>query len=139
MPILEKFPATGAEHCEGVGTMTEQAISFQDEEGVTVAILHDPELTAATGEILQARLLELTTSERPARFILDLSNLKFLGSVGLGMLVVFLKRVKTHEGRLALAGLTGYCRNVIEVTGLCKVLDLHKDVPSALAAMQHTG
>lgn len=119
--------------------MTEQGISFRNEGDVTVAILQEPELTAATGEILQARLLELTASERPARFILELSNLKFLGSVGLGMLVVFLKRVKAHEGRLALAGLTGHCRNVIEVTGLCKVLDLYKDVPSALAAMQHTG
>jgi len=119
--------------------MTEQTISFQDEGDVTVAIVRDPELTAATGEVLHGKLLELTTAERPARFILDLSSLKFLGSVGLGMLVVLLKRIKACEGRLALAGLTGHCRNVIEVTGLWKVLDLYKDVPSALATMQHTG
>ena len=119
--------------------MSEEPISFQEEADVTVAALQDPELTAAIGEVLHGKLLELTTAERPVKFILDLSNLSFLGSVGLGMLVVFLKRINAHEGRLALAGLTGHCRNVIEVTGLCKVLDLYKDVPSALAAMQDTG
>ena len=119
--------------------MSEEPVNFEEQADVTVAALQDTELTASIGEVLQGKLLELTTADRPVKFVLELSNLRFLGSVGLGMLVVFLKRIKAHEGRLALAGLTGHCRNVIEVTGLCKILDLYKDVPSALTAMQHTG
>ena len=111
-------------------------VHFQTVDDVTVATPQEPEITPKIGEVLRARLLELASAGQPAKFILDLSNLTFLGSIGLGVLVVFLKWVKASNAQLALAGLTKHCRNVMEVMGLNRVFKLHDSVSAAIEALQ---
>jgi len=112
----------------------ENMLSFQRMDEVTVARLEYSEVTAETGELLHNRLLALAESEK-RDLVLDLSNLRFVCSVGLGVLVVLLKKVKEHGGRLALAGVTGHCLSVLKVTGLTKVFDLHPTVEAAIQAL----
>jgi len=116
--------------------MSEQTISFEDVGDVTVAALRGCEITLQTGEVLYARARDLSDADRPVKVVLDLSRLTFLGSVGLTVMVVFLKRVSSADGRFALAGMAGQCRKVMSVIKLDKVFDLYEDVPAALEAMQ---
>ena len=59
-----------------------------------------------------------------------------MDSVAMGGMVVLLRRVKRAEGRLALAGLSGHCLNVMQVTGLEKVFDLYASVQDALEGIR---
>jgi anti-sigma B factor antagonist len=68
--------------------------------------------------------------------IVDLSKVKFIDSIALGSLVVLLRRVKATDGRLAMTGLSGHSRRVLQVTGLDNVLDLFDGTDTAMAEFQ---
>jgi anti-sigma B factor antagonist len=64
----------------------------------------------------------------PVRIALELSDVAFMDSSSLGMLVCCLKRVRERDGRLVLVGVSGSPMKVLSLTGLDRVFDL---VPSA--------
>jgi anti-sigma B factor antagonist len=66
--------------------------------------------------------------------ILDLEEVAFLDSTGLGVLVGGLKRVRAHDGSLALVCTQERILKVFRITGLTKVFRIHASVPEALAA-----
>jgi anti-sigma B factor antagonist len=65
--------------------------------------------------------------EPPVRVALDLSDVSFMDSTSLGMLVTCLKRVRERDGRLVIVGVSGSPMKVLTLTGLDRVFDL---VPS---------
>ena len=121
---------------EVVMPMTDTSTVFEDLHDVIVVRVRDKEISYRTGESLHAQMAALQDDRKSPKFVLDLSNITFLGSIGLTVLVVFLKRVKTMDGQLAIAGLTGQCRNVMSVTRLDKAFDFYADTDEAVAALQ---
>ena len=65
--------------------------------------------------------------EPPVRIALDLSEVDFMDSSSLGMLITCLKRVRERDGRFVLIGVAGSPMKVLALTGLDRVFDL---VPS---------
>ncbi len=63
----------------------------------------------------------------PVRLALDLSEVDFMDSSSLGMLITCLKRVRERDGRMVLVGVSGSPMKVLTLTGLDKVFEL---VPS---------
>lgn len=59
---------------------------------------------------------------------LDLSELEFLDSFGLGVVVGGLKRARTHDGDLVVVVGDGRIRHLFEVTGLDAVIRLAGDL-----------
>ena len=80
--------------------MNGMSVSFRDIDDITVATVLGQDITYEVGEALQSRLRAPGGGGEPASFVLDLSSVTFLGSIGLTVLVVFLKRVKTAGGHL---------------------------------------
>jgi len=64
----------------------------------------------------------------PLRLALDLSQVDFMDSSSLGMLITCLKRVRERDGRMVLVGVSGSPMKVLTLTGLDKIFEL---VPSA--------
>ncbi len=64
--------------------------------------------------------------------VVDLEQVEFLDSTGLGVLVGGLKRVRTHDGSLSLVCTQERLLKIFRITGLTKVFDIHTDVQSAL-------
>ena len=91
------------------------------------------EVDVATAPRLRERLVDLV-SEGNHRVVVDLENVDFLDSTGLGVLVGALKRVRTHDGDLALVCTQPRILKVFEITGLTKVFSIHKSVDEATAA-----
>ena len=116
--------------------MNDISAVFENVQDVIVVRIRGKEISYRTGESLHAEMAPFQDDRKSLKFVLDLSNLTFLGSVGLTVLVVFLKRVKTMGGQLAIAGLTGQCRNVMSVTRLDKAFDFYPTVDEAVAAFQ---
>jgi anti-sigma B factor antagonist len=62
--------------------------------------------------------------EPPVDIALDLSDVSFMDSSSLGMLVGCLKRVRERDGRMVLAGVGGSPMKVLSLTGLDRVFEL---------------
>lgn len=91
------------------------------------------EVDVATAPRLREQLIGLV-NEGSHRIVVDLTAVDFLDSTGLGVLVGALKRVRTHDGDLALVCNEPRILKVFEITGLTKVFAMHTDVDQAVAA-----
>jgi len=91
------------------------------------------ELDLHTSPQLRDHALALL-GEPPVRIALDMSDVSFMDSSSLGMLVTCLKRVRERDGRLVLAGVNGSPQKVFTLTGLDRVFDMVpsvEDLPTA--------
>ncbi len=116
--------------------MANETITIETTGNVTVVTLSIAEITFNVSEQLQADITSLAGEQPGMAVVLDLSALKFLGSLGLTTLVVILKRLREAEGRFLIAGLAGQRLRVMELMRMTKVFELHPDVPSALQAVE---
>jgi anti-sigma B factor antagonist len=69
------------------------------------------------------------------RLVIDLSDVVFLDSTGLGVLIGVLHRLRSRDGSLALAGANDRVYKVFRTTQLTKVLTLTETVAEAIAAI----
>ncbi|HSU73527.1 MAG TPA: STAS domain-containing protein, partial [Terrabacter sp.] len=66
--------------------------------------------------------------------VVDLTDVTFLDSTGLGVLVGRLKLTRTRGGLMRLVGRDDRVLKVFAITGLDKVFEIHPDLEAALAA-----
>jgi anti-anti-sigma factor len=69
------------------------------------------------------------------KLILDLTNLSFLDSAGVGMLVVCSSDMEQKGGKLAVAGAAGKVKQVLEITHINKVIRMYPDLVSACSGL----
>ncbi|MBX3721660.1 MAG: STAS domain-containing protein [Turneriella sp.] len=70
------------------------------------------------------------------RYIFDLTDLAFVDSSGIGILVSFVSMTKkTEGGKVILCGLNAQIRNIFEVTRLLSVFTVVEDLAAARTAM----
>ena len=89
------------------------------------------EVDVYTAPRFRERLIELVT-EGKHRIVVDLESVDFLDSTGLGVLVGGLKRLRSHDGDLALVCTQPRILKVFEITGLTKVFSIHESVDAAV-------
>ena len=70
--------------------------------------------------------------------ILNFTNLGYMNSSGIGLLVTLLIRVQRNKQTLAAVGLTEHYRQIFELTRLNEAIAGYPDEASALAAIQST-
>ena len=71
------------------------------------------------------------------RFLLDLSDLAFVDSSGIGVLVSFVSMARKTEGaKIVLCGLNPQIRSIFEVTRLLSVFNVVEDRPAAKQEIQ---
>src|SRR4051812_29862570 len=91
------------------------------------------EIDVATAPRLREQLISLVNDQR-YRIVVDLDDVDFIDSTGLGVLIGALKRVRTHEGDLALVCAEPHILKVFEITGLLTVFAVHPTVDAAVSA-----
>lgn len=80
------------------------------------------EIDAYTAPLLRATLTELTAPAR-YRIAVEMSQVTFMDSSGLGVLVGAVKRAKSGGGGVALVGCGEHILRVLRVTGPSRVLE----------------
>jgi anti-anti-sigma factor len=68
------------------------------------------------------------------RLVIDMSALDYLSSAGLRALLVAARRLQEPPGTLALIGLRGMVKEVLEIAGLANVFPCYADERELLAA-----
>ncbi len=106
-------------------------VKVHEQAGASV-VSAEGEVDVSTAPALRQRLYELPES---AKVVVDLSEVTFLDSTGLGVLVAALKRVRESDagGDLRLVVTRPQVSKVLEVTGLSTVFSVFPSLDEALA------
>ena len=67
------------------------------------------------------------------RLVLDLTNVTFVDSTGLGVLIGICKRMRALGGTLLLVATSAQVLMTLNVTGLDQIFEIHKTVEAALS------
>ena len=94
------------------------------------------EIDVYTAPELRERVISLI-DDGTLHVIVDLRNVDFLDSTGLGALVGSLKRLRVRDGSLELVTSGGRIKQVFQITGLTRAFALHSSVPDAITADEH--
>ncbi|MCZ6683868.1 MAG: STAS domain-containing protein [Planctomycetota bacterium] len=89
----------------------------KSETATVVALSGDVDLHHAP--TLHATLVDIANG-RPKRLIVNLEEVPYMDSSGVGTLVEILRRVTAYKGTMALVGLNPRVRSVFEITKLDK-------------------
>jgi anti-sigma B factor antagonist len=90
------------------------------------------ELELGTAPRLRQQVVSLVGEGRQ-RIVIDLSGVEFVDSLGLGVLVSALKRVRAHGGELRVAGPVPRVRALFSLTRLEEIIEVYESVDEAVA------
>ena len=102
-------------------------------EGDRTVVEVGGEIDVYTAPKLREQLVELVQNGN-YHLIVDMEQVEFLDSTGLGVLVGGLKRVRAHDGSLRLVCTQERILKIFRITGLTKVFPIHDSVEEAAAA-----
>ena len=91
------------------------------------------EVDVYTAPTFRQHLREVTTGGKP-RVVVDLSEVTFLDSTGLGVLVGAMGRVREADGAMRLVVASEHILKVLRITGLDALIPVDSDVEAAVAA-----
>ncbi len=81
-----------------------------------------------------AASLGAMVAQKPAQLVVDLTQVSYIDSSGLAVLIEAMQNVAGYGGKFALAGLQESVRPIFEIARLDQVFRIYPDVDSALAA-----
>jgi anti-sigma B factor antagonist len=108
-------------------------VSSQRLTPAAVVVMLSGDLDLATAPELRNALQEALT-ERP-NLVLDMSDLRFLDSTGIGVLVRIHKRASAVGGALVFAEVPNNVVKILEVTCLDRIFPVYPTVEEALYAL----
>lgn len=111
--------------------MTEPPITIHAEDVGTWHVLHvNGELDVETAPVLREACSD-AVSEGHTSLIIDLSNVPFIDSSGLSVLISAQRVVRLAEGRLRLATAVSATLRLLRITGLDTAFEVHPSVDLA--------
>jgi anti-sigma B factor antagonist len=102
-------------------------------EGDRTIVSVGGEIDVYTAPKLREQLIDLVAAGQ-YHLVVDMENVDFLDSTGLGVLVGGLKRVRAHDGSLELVCSQERILKIFRITGLTKVFTIHSSVEEATAS-----
>jgi len=80
------------------------------------------------------RALVGACEEKPRRLVVNLEEVSYMDSSGIGTLVEVFRRVNAYDGKLGLCGISPRVRSLFEITKLDKFFKIYDSEPEALSA-----
>lgn len=96
-----------------------------------VIVVAQGEVTLAESPGFHQELVDLCESA-PGRLIIDLTNVAYMDSSGVGSLVDIYRKVRARGGKMALVGLTDVVRSLFEITKLDSFFSIYNTQQEAL-------
>lgn len=102
-----------------------------DQENQTTVVVPKGELELHNAPRLREELKAICEAPN-AKCVIDMSDISFIDSTGVGVLVGALKRSRENSGSFALATLQPRVKRVFEITGLLGALPIFDTLDDAL-------
>ncbi|CAM4072185.1 STAS domain-containing protein [Lederbergia lenta] len=97
----------------------------EKDQGVHVNL--SGEIDAYTAPQVREELMQAAESAG-IKMIVDLSEVSYMDSTGLGVFVGLFKALKANEGHLQFTGMTDRLKRLFDITGLADVMDINTEV-----------
>ena len=130
------WPCAGSSLRERCLMSESQAVSIQPHAEAVWAIIHPDALDEAAIDCMQAVVTAAAAHTPNLPVILDLSNVRFVPSNGLGALVTLMRAIKKDGRRFILAGVQPEVRTTLALTHLDKLLEIHPRFEDALSRLR---
>jgi anti-sigma B factor antagonist len=117
---MESNPNLSVEYINGVAVAVPTDSKILDEEQI---------------QSLEKTLMPLIEQNAGMRLLIDFSNVQFLTSSVLGLLIRFNRRILQSEGRLRLCAIDPKILEIFKITRLDKVFEIYKDREQALEGL----
>jgi anti-anti-sigma factor len=111
------------------------ATTIEEQSGVVVMRVQVSDLDENHIKAVQADLAA-ASAKHQLPFVVDLSNVKFIPSLSLGMLVRIATEFRAKKQRLALAALKPGVRQMLSITQLDRLFDIQQTVDGAVKDLQ---
>jgi anti-sigma B factor antagonist len=105
--------------------------TYRDAGEVTVVDLSG-RITLGEGSALLRKTVRGLLEEQRTKILLNLADVDYIDSSGIGELVSGYTAVKNRNGELKLLQLTKKVRDLLQITKLFTVFDVYSDEPTAL-------
>jgi len=109
------------------------ALNEIKESGITILSV-DGNLDAEGTQAMEEKVLALLESGETC-LLFDFSDLDYINSSGLRVLVLAYQRLKKASGKVAICGIKDYIQEVFEVSGYDKIFPLFPNRGDALSGM----
>jgi anti-sigma B factor antagonist len=109
----------------------------REDEGALTMVAASGEVDAYTGpELLEALTDSLHQSDGPTWLLVDLTQVQYLDSIGLGILVQAAKEATQGGGAMAVACRTRVVLKVFDISGTREMLGVRETIEEASALLQ---
>ncbi|NOR39880.1 MAG: anti-sigma factor antagonist [Gammaproteobacteria bacterium] len=88
--------------------------------------------TQTAGPAMDA--LQEHVDAKPGNFLINLAGLDFVSSSGLRVILRTAKQVRANGGNMKVCGASGMVKEVLEISGFHRLLDMYDEEAQALAA-----
>jgi anti-anti-sigma factor len=106
-------------------------VSTEIHNGVAIASLSG-RLDGFGSQQLDSHFQSATANDEIGTLVVDLRAVSYISSAGIRSLLTIDKALRARNGKFAIAGLSNYCRDVIEMAGFAEVWTLYKTPTDAL-------
>jgi anti-sigma B factor antagonist len=110
--------------------------SARQVDGVTIVDLSGSIVLGEGSVVLRDTIKDLST-QGTKKILLNLGNVTYIDSSGLGELISAYTSVRHAGGELKLLNLTKKVHDLLQITKLYTVFDILDDEPAAIAAFNH--
>jgi anti-sigma B factor antagonist len=111
-------------------------ISVEYAENATIVTFVDEKILEEEHiRTLQESIMSVVEQAGRINLILDFSNVGFLSSAVLGLLIRISKKIYEHDGQLKLCNINPKVHEIFKITRLTKIFDIYQDVESALEGL----
>ena len=95
----------------------------------------DERLDSENVDELKKKAFSVIDAGGGAGLILDMSDTKFIDSIGLGALVSILKQTAQKDMKIVLCSLSPQVRQIFELTRLYRLFDIYESVDAAMHSL----
>jgi anti-anti-sigma factor len=92
-------------------------------------------LDSSSAPTAEEQLTRLIADSAP-RLVIDLSNLEYISSAGLRVLLLIARKVQQAQGKVALFGLSSSVLEVFSISGFDTIFTVRDDAAAATAAVR---
>lgn len=111
-------------------------IKLQEKEGIRIARFAElSRFTLAVIEEVKHELKPILSQEN-TKMILDMKDINFIDSSGIGCIISLVKAAKSNGSAFILCNLNKDVADVIDLLHLQMILDIQPDLPSALKRLE---
>lgn len=107
----------------------------QEQSGDVVIVSLSGRLDSSTAQSAEESFTRVLTGG-PLRLAIDLSQLEYISSAGLRVLLVVAKKVQQGQGKVVLFGLVANVREVFSISGFDRIFAIEPEQAAAVSALR---